>query len=42
VFVDDAAANVAAAVAAGMDAHLYQDALSLAELLGVVTPNTAR
>jgi putative hydrolase of the HAD superfamily len=35
VFVDDGPWNVAAAAAAGMDAHLHRDAHSLAELLGV-------
>jgi putative hydrolase of the HAD superfamily len=38
VFVDDAATNVTAAAAAGLNACRYQDAQSLAELLGVSTP----
>jgi putative hydrolase of the HAD superfamily len=41
VFVDDTAANVAAAAAVGLDAHLYRGARSLAELLGVKVPGTS-
>jgi putative hydrolase of the HAD superfamily len=35
VFVDDVVANVAAAAEVGMDAHVYRDAQSLADILGL-------